>query len=111
MDRLSEKYLLKPKYKPLKMTKAEMSREIRMWRDLEEQGLLLILPCSIGDTVHAVFSGEIYEKVIRGILFTENKILAQDENGNILGEFEGNLFIAYQKAEWVWKGTEDKNVH
>lgn len=89
----------------------KMYRKLAEYEDLDEEGCLLMLPCAIGDTVHAIFCGEIYEKVIRGILFTENKILAQDENGNILGEFEGTLFIANQEAEWIWKGTEDKNVH
>lgn len=48
----SEDRLLEPKYKPLKMSKAEMSKEIREWRKLEEQGLLLRLPCKVGDTVY-----------------------------------------------------------
>lgn len=43
--------LLKPKFKPLKMSKAEMAKEIRAWRNLEEQGLLVRLPCKVGDTV------------------------------------------------------------
>ncbi len=47
----SEEDLLKPRYRPLKMTKAQMSKEIREWRTLEEQGLLLKLPCKVGDTV------------------------------------------------------------
>ena len=46
----SEDRLLEPKYKPLKMSKAEMSKEIREWRKLEEQGLLLRLPCKVGTT-------------------------------------------------------------
>lgn len=49
-----EARLLEPKYKPLKMTKAEMSKEIRMWRKLEEQGLLIRLPCKVGDTVYEI---------------------------------------------------------
>ena len=36
--------LLKPKFKPLKMSKAEMAKEIRAWRNAEEQGLLVRLP-------------------------------------------------------------------
>lgn len=48
----SDDKLLEQKYKPLKMTKAEMSREIRMYRKLEEQGLLLRLPVPIGTTVY-----------------------------------------------------------
>ena len=46
-----EDRLLEPKNKPLKMTKAEMAREIKQWRNAEEQGLLLMLPCKVGDTV------------------------------------------------------------
>lgn len=42
----NEERLLEPKYKPLKMTKAEMSKEIREWRKFEEQGLLIRLPDS-----------------------------------------------------------------
>ena len=41
--------LLKPKFKPLKMSKAEMAKEIRAWRNAEEQGLLVRLPCKVGD--------------------------------------------------------------
>lgn len=44
--------LLKPKFKPLKMSKAEMAKEIRAWRNAEEQGLLVRLPCKVGDTVY-----------------------------------------------------------
>lgn len=50
----SEDRLLEPRNKPLKMTKAEMTKEIKMWRGLEEQGLLLRLPCKVGDTVYVV---------------------------------------------------------
>ena len=49
--------LLKPKFKPLKMSKAEMAKEIRAWRNLEEQGLLVRLPCKVGDTVYRVNAG------------------------------------------------------
>lgn len=48
----SEERLLEPKTKPLKMSKAEMAREIRSWRKAEEKGLLFRLPCKIGDTVY-----------------------------------------------------------
>lgn len=33
------------------MSKAEMAKEIRAWRNAEEQGLLVRLPCKVGDTV------------------------------------------------------------
>ena len=48
----SEDRLLEPKNKPLKMTKAEMTKEIKYWRNLEEQGLLLRLPCKAKSIVY-----------------------------------------------------------
>ena len=50
----SEDRLLEPKNKPLKMTKAEMTKEIKYWRNLEEQGLLLRLPCKVGTIVYVI---------------------------------------------------------
>ena len=46
--------LLKPKFKPLKMSKAEMAKEIRAWRNAEEQGLLMRLPCKVGTEVYYI---------------------------------------------------------
>lgn len=46
--------LLKPKFKPLKMSKAEMAKEIRAWRNVEEQGLLVRLPCKVGTEVYYI---------------------------------------------------------
>lgn len=49
-----EEDLLKPKTKNLKMTKAQMTKEIKMLRHLEEQGLLLRLPCKLGGTLYDI---------------------------------------------------------
>lgn len=66
--------------------------------DLEEQGKLLKPPCAVGDTVYAIFGGEISEQIVRGILFRENKILAQAKNGSILGEFGEDVFLTKEEA-------------
>ena len=50
--------LLKPKFKPLKMSKAEMAKEIRAWRNAQEQGLLVRLPCKVGTEVFCFFPGD-----------------------------------------------------
>ena len=50
--------LLKPKFKPLKMSKAEMAKEIRAWRNAQEQGLLVRLPCKVGTEVFCYFPGD-----------------------------------------------------
>lgn len=66
--------------------------------DLEEQGKLLKPPCAVGDTVYAIFGGEISEQIVRGILFRENKIFAQAKNGSILGEFGEDVFLTKEEA-------------
>ena len=64
----NEDRLLEPRNKPLKMTKAEMTKEIKMWRSLEEQGLLLRFPCKVGDSVWLLFAdGCIEEHTVSSI--------------------------------------------
>lgn len=59
--------LLKSKFKPLKMSKAEMAKEIRAWRNAEEHGLLVRLPCKVGDTVYVPTSFLVSEFKITAI--------------------------------------------
>lgn len=73
------------------------------YEDLEEQGKLLKLPCALGDTVYATFGGKVSEQIVRGILFRENKIWAQDGNGSILGEFGEDVFFTWEEAEAALK--------
>ena len=86
----SEEDLLKPKYKPLKMTKAEMSKEIRMWRGLKEQGKLIELPCEIGHRVYMI-----YQFCREGAWeIEEHKIRLED-----LENIGKTVFLTYQEAE------------
>lgn len=57
----SEDRLLDPKFQPLKMSKAEMAKEIRAWRNAEEQELLLRLPCKVGDIIYKIPSKVNYD--------------------------------------------------
>ena len=54
-------------------------RKLKEYEDLEEQGLLLRLPCKVGDTVYAIgFNNNkqiVYESVVLNILITENEIV------------------------------------
>ena len=43
--------------------------KLRDYEDLEEQGLLLKLPCKIGDTVYQLINSHIYEYKVIGICF------------------------------------------
>ena len=48
---------------------AEWLEELKEYRDLEEQGLLLKLPCKIGDTVYQLINSHIHEYKVIGICF------------------------------------------
>lgn len=118
-----ENKLLEPKYKPLKMSKAEMAKEIREWRNAEEQGFLLRLPCKVGDTVYVVTSpfnvfddieydenmkDEVYEAYVSSVSFYESgeqyRIYAKVTN-HFIGayfrecDFGKTVFLTREEAE------------
>ena len=82
----SQEDLLKPRYNPLKMTKAEMSKEIRMWRDLEEQGKLLKLPCAVGDRIYVIDTDERLSNKEIKVYCIDNIVIASD--GTILLKYD-----------------------
>lgn len=95
----SEERLLEPAYKPLKMTKAEMSKEIRRLRKFEEeikqkieQGLLVVLPCKVGDTIY---------EVVKGFPIKEWEVSAFRINGTSLDECVINVYK--QGLGMLWK--------
>lgn len=69
---------------------SEAINKLAEYENLEEQGLLLRLPCKVGDTVYAIgFNNNrplVYESVVLSILITEKEI---DFNVKI-DEFEIN---------------------
>ena len=48
---------------------ADLREKLKYYEDLEEQGLLLKLPCKIGDTVYQLINSHIYEYKVIGICF------------------------------------------
>ena len=48
---------------------ADWLEELKRYRDLEEQGRLLVLPCKVGDTVYCFDYGRITEYKITGYSF------------------------------------------
>lgn len=63
---------------PMTASKEELIAEIKrhqkyydklaVYEDLEEQGLLIKLPCKVGDTVYSIFCDKVYEKTIDKII-------------------------------------------
>ena len=51
---------------------AEWLEELQKYKDLEEQGRLIELPCAVGDTVYRAILGEVYEYTVGSFLVDEN---------------------------------------
>ena len=51
---------------------AELRERLKEYEDLEEQGLLVKLPCRVGDTVHAIINGAIVSDVVDRIEINES---------------------------------------
>ena len=90
--------------------------KLKDYEDLEEQGLLLKLPCKVGDTVYAIgFSNKpvVYESGVLSILITEKEIVFNVK----VDEFEINsqlkqsmfgktVFLTQAEAEEKLKGMK-----
>lgn len=105
----SEERLLEPKYKPLKMTKAEMAKEIREWRKAEEQGLLLRVPVAVGGKVY-----EIIEETVPNNYFYISEHEVQDVSAKAVKYADDwceygdpNLYFTRAEAE---QALTDKGV-
>ena len=86
--------------------------KLAAYEDAEEQGLLLRLPCKVGDTVYVIHyidrryvicSHVISKFVIMPYRFPREQIYFEKENGFITSDFEGqvneNLFLTKEEAE------------
>ena len=94
----------------------ELKNALGHYEDLEEQGLLLKLPCKVGDTVYAIgFNNKpvVYESVVLSILITEKEIVFNVK----VDEFEINsqlkqsmfgktVFLTQSEAEQKLKEME-----
>ena len=91
--------------------------KLKDYEDLEEQGLLLKLPCKVGDTVYAIgFNNKpvVYESVVLSILITEKEIVFNVK----VDEFEINsqlkqsmfgktVFLTQEEAEAKLNESEE----
>ena len=91
------------------------------FEDLEEQGLLLRLPCNIGDTIYEVSYENrefvikehiVKEFIYRTYRFPRIEIYCENENGflvcNNIGKLDECLFITQAEAEKKLKEMESK---
>ena len=89
------------------------------YEDLEEQGLLLRLPCNIGDTIYEVYYENrefvikehiVKEFIYRTYRFQRIEIYCENENGflvcNNIGKLDECLFLTQAEAEQKLKEME-----
>lgn len=106
MDRLTTKY-----FRPTSSIKQfndivllEMYDKLKEYEDLEEQGLLIRLPCKVGDTVWEVDTIELYcdEYHITNINITEHGIVLENSCmgfGFNIEDIGKTIFLTKEEAE------------
>lgn len=94
------------------------------YEDAERQGLLLQLPCKVGDTIYEVYYENrkyiIREHVVNQFVYISYReprieIYCERENGfllsSITGKLDEGLFLTREEAEAKLKEMEGANVH
>ena len=75
-------------------------KELKSYKDLEEQGLLVGLPCSIGTTVYDICGTDIHKNVVGGIEYGENgHCFLWSDKDEWLGELGDLVFLTCEEAE------------
>ena len=97
-------------------------RKLKDYEDVEEQGLLLRLPCKVGDTIYEVsYENRKYiirEHVVNQFVYISYReprieIYCERENGfllsSITGKLDEGLFLTREEAEAKLKEMEKNN--
>lgn len=81
---------------------AEWLEELKSYKDLEEQGLLVRLPCKVGDSVFIIVGKDISKQGIRKIEISDNSIIFKTNRQKRIfnvAEFGKTVFLAREDAE------------
>lgn len=76
----------------------KISEKLAAYEDAEEQGLLLKLPCKVGDTVYTVCAWGIESGVVGSIEIISDRIFVNNTHGEMIGEAH-NIFLTQAEAE------------
>lgn len=81
-------------------TMKKMIRKLAAYEDLEEQGLLVRLPCPIGTTVWDICGMDIRENVVSGIEFgKDGKQFLWANHDEWIGKLNDLVFLTHEEAE------------
>lgn len=81
---------------------AEWLEELKSYKDLDEQGLLVRLPCKVGDSVFIIVGKDISRQGIRKIEISDNIIIFKTNRQKRIfnvAEFGKTVFLAREDAE------------
>ena len=89
----------------------KLAEKLKNYEDVEEQGLLVKLPCKPGDTIYYVADGKITEKHVIGFLYTNQLYIVTEEfNFNCPAAVIGHaLFVTRGEAEAKLKEMENSH--
>lgn len=81
---------------------AEWLEELKSYKALDEQGLLVRLPCKVGDSVFIIVGKDISKQGIRKIEISDNSIIFKTNRQKRIfnvAEFGKTVFLAREDAE------------
>lgn len=81
---------------------ADLREKLKSYEDAEEQGLLLRLPCKVGDTVYTACSWGIESGVVGSIEIISDRVFVNNIHGAMIGEAH-NIFLTKEEAEQALK--------
>ncbi len=85
---------------------AEYLEELKSYEDMEEQGLLVRLPCKVGDSLYCIVNGEVKKLKVHsfgvltfGITYIECKYVDGFKVARFIGEVNKTVFLTREEAE------------
>ena len=86
-------------------------RKLKAYEDAEEQGLLLQLPCKVGDKAYIIVGKDISKQTIQRVTIGSDKILefCTKKRGFAISDIGKKVFLTREEAEAKLKEMEDIN--
>ena len=84
-------------------------RKLKDYEDAEEQGLLLRLPCNVGDKAYIIAGKDISKQTIQRVTIGSDKILefCTRKRGFAISDIGKKVFLTREEAEAKLKAMED----
>ena len=93
------------------MSNTKLRNKLKEYKDLEEKGLLIKLPCKVGDIVYSVntVNSSIYEHEIKNFMITDTGEYTYAQNAKSgyqfkLSDFGKTVFLTREEAEKALTG-------